>query len=58
VRFCRVPHASAPFADAWELHRVTVRALAKSRLRIGPMEAIGGTLVVDIKPALSGVPDF
>jgi tRNA (Thr-GGU) A37 N-methylase len=40
------------------LHRVTVRMVAKNRLRIGPIEAIDGTPVVDIKPALSGVPDF
>jgi tRNA-Thr(GGU) m(6)t(6)A37 methyltransferase TsaA len=40
------------------LHRVTVRTLAKNRLRIGPIEAIDGTPVVDIKPVLSGVQDF
>ena len=32
------------------LHQVTVRKIAKNRLRIGPMEAIDGTPVVDIKP--------
>ena len=34
------------------LHPVTVRAIDGNRLRIGPMEAIDGTPVVDIKPAL------
>lgn len=38
------------------LHRVTVRAIEKSRLRIGPMEVIDGTPVVDIKPALACEP--
>jgi hypothetical protein len=35
-----VPHAFAPFANAWEHHRDTVRAAGKNRLRIGPIEAI------------------
>ncbi|HEU4473860.1 MAG TPA: tRNA (N6-threonylcarbamoyladenosine(37)-N6)-methyltransferase TrmO [Gemmatimonadales bacterium] len=35
------------------LHRVTVREIAGTRLRIGPMEAIDGTPVVDIKPVLT-----
>lgn len=39
------------------LHRVTVREVAKHRLRIGPIEVIDGTPVVDIKPALSCVQD-
>jgi tRNA-Thr(GGU) m(6)t(6)A37 methyltransferase TsaA len=34
------------------LHRVTLRALAGNRLRVGPLEAIDGTPVVDIKPVL------
>ena len=34
------------------LHRVTVREVSGTRLRIGPIEAIDGTPVVDIKPAL------
>jgi tRNA-Thr(GGU) m(6)t(6)A37 methyltransferase TsaA len=34
------------------LHPVTVRAVEGSRLRVGPIEAIDGTPVVDIKPAL------
>jgi tRNA-Thr(GGU) m(6)t(6)A37 methyltransferase TsaA len=38
------------------LHRVTVRKIHKNRLRIGPIEAIDGTPVVDIKPALSCAP--
>ena len=36
------------------LHRVTVRAIDGPRLRIGPIEAIDGTPVVDIKPVLAG----
>src|SRR5215510_7512608 len=34
------------------LHPVTVRAIDGTRLRIGPIEAIDGTPVVDIKPVL------
>lgn len=34
------------------LHPVTIRRVAGSRLRIGPIEAIDGTPVVDIKPVL------
>ena len=40
------------------LHRVTIHEIAKNRLRIGPMEAIDGTPVIDIKPVLSGLEDF
>jgi tRNA-Thr(GGU) m(6)t(6)A37 methyltransferase TsaA len=35
------------------LHRVTIRKISGKRLRIGPIEAIDGTPVVDIKPVLS-----
>jgi tRNA-Thr(GGU) m(6)t(6)A37 methyltransferase TsaA len=34
------------------LHPVTVRAIEGNRLRVGPLEAIDGTPVVDIKPVL------
>ncbi len=34
------------------LHPVTVREIQGSRLRIGPIEAIDGTPVVDIKPVI------
>ena len=34
------------------LHPVTVRGIDGNRLRIGPIEAIDGTPVVDIKPVL------
>jgi len=34
------------------LHRVTVRAIEGLRLRIGPIEAIDGTPVVDVKAVL------
>jgi tRNA-Thr(GGU) m(6)t(6)A37 methyltransferase TsaA len=34
------------------LHQVTVRKISKKRLRIGPIEVIDGTPVIDIKPVL------
>ena len=34
------------------LHRVAVREIVGARIRIGPMEAIDGTPVADIKPVL------
>jgi tRNA-Thr(GGU) m(6)t(6)A37 methyltransferase TsaA len=34
------------------LHEVTVRKVAKNRLRVGPIEAIDGTPVIDIKPVI------
>ena len=37
------------------LHQTTVRRVSKKRLRIGPMEAIDGTPVIDIKPVLCEV---
>jgi tRNA-Thr(GGU) m(6)t(6)A37 methyltransferase TsaA len=40
------------------LHQVTVRKVERNRLRIGPIEAIDGTPVVDIKPALRCAPKF
>jgi tRNA-Thr(GGU) m(6)t(6)A37 methyltransferase TsaA len=39
------------------LHRVTIRAIDGGRLRVGPIEAIDGTPVIDIKPVLSSTPD-
>lgn len=39
------------------LHHVIVREVETNRLRIGPIEAIDGTPVVDIKPAPSCAPD-
>ncbi|HEU5257928.1 MAG TPA: tRNA (N6-threonylcarbamoyladenosine(37)-N6)-methyltransferase TrmO [Vicinamibacterales bacterium] len=36
------------------LHTVTVRQIDGNRLRVGPIEAIDGTPVVDIKPAIRG----
>src|SRR6266545_5478223 len=39
------------------LHRVTVREITAHRLRVGPIEAIDGTPVVDIKPTLAGSVD-
>jgi tRNA-Thr(GGU) m(6)t(6)A37 methyltransferase TsaA len=44
----RSPHRPNPLG----LHRVTVRSISGTRLRIGPIEALDGTPVVDIKPVL------
>jgi tRNA-Thr(GGU) m(6)t(6)A37 methyltransferase TsaA len=45
----RSPHRPNPLG----LHRVTVREISGTRLRIGPIEAIDGTPVVDVKPVLA-----
>lgn len=34
------------------LHQVTIKGIESGRLRVGPMEAIDGTPVVDIKPVI------
>jgi tRNA-Thr(GGU) m(6)t(6)A37 methyltransferase TsaA len=39
------------------LHRVTLRAIDGLRLRLGPIEAIDGTPVVDLKPAVQEADD-
>ena len=39
------------------LHPVTVRRIVGNRLRIGPIEAIDGTPVIDIKPVLVCTPN-
>lgn len=44
----RSPHRPNPLG----LHRVTVRAIDGTRLRVGPIEAIDGTPVVDVKIAM------
>jgi tRNA-Thr(GGU) m(6)t(6)A37 methyltransferase TsaA len=49
----RSPHRPNPLG----LHRVTVRELSGTRLRIGPIEAIDGTPVVDVKAVLGDVGD-
>jgi tRNA-Thr(GGU) m(6)t(6)A37 methyltransferase TsaA len=36
------------------LHRVTVLEVTKGKLRVAPLEAVDGTPIVDIKPALDG----
>ena len=43
---CRSPDRPNPIG----LHSVTVREVAGNRLRIGPIEVVDGTPVVDIKP--------
>jgi tRNA-Thr(GGU) m(6)t(6)A37 methyltransferase TsaA len=40
------------------LHRVTVRQVEGIRLRIGPIEAIDGTPVLDLKPVIAGAGDW
>lgn len=44
----RSPHRPNPLG----LHRVTVREASGNRLKVGPLEAIDGTPVVAIKPAM------
>jgi tRNA-Thr(GGU) m(6)t(6)A37 methyltransferase TsaA len=44
----RSPHRPNPLG----LHRVTVREIVGARLLIGPIEAIDGTPVIDLKPVL------
>ena len=39
------------------LHRVTLRAIDGLRLRLGPIEAIDGTPVVDLKPVVAEAND-
>ena len=39
------------------LHRVTVQKIVGNRYRIGPIEAIDGTPIVDIKPVLQRLDD-
>jgi tRNA-Thr(GGU) m(6)t(6)A37 methyltransferase TsaA len=39
------------------LHRVTVLEIAGKRVKVGPLEAIDGTPVVDIKPVLPSSAD-
>lgn len=50
----RSPHRPNPLG----IHRVTIRRIDGKRLLVGPIEAIDGTPVVDIKPVLSGQEDF
>lgn len=40
------------------LHRVRILEIAGRRLKVGPLEAIDGTPVVDIKPVLEGPADW
>jgi tRNA-Thr(GGU) m(6)t(6)A37 methyltransferase TsaA len=44
----RSPHRPNPLG----LHRVTVLEIVGNRLRVGPLEAIDGTPIVDLKPVL------
>lgn len=38
------------------LHRVSVLEIGEHKLRVGPLEAIDGTPIVDIKPVLASAP--
>ncbi len=49
----RSPHRPNPLG----LHHVVVREVSGTRLRIGPIEAIGDTPVVDVKPVLGSSED-
>lgn len=40
------------------LHRVTVLEITGGELKVGPLEAIDGTPVVDLKPVLRNSPDW
>jgi tRNA-Thr(GGU) m(6)t(6)A37 methyltransferase TsaA len=40
------------------LHRVKVLKMTQDTLRVGPIEAIDGTPVIDIKPVLSESADW
>jgi tRNA-Thr(GGU) m(6)t(6)A37 methyltransferase TsaA len=40
------------------LHRVTILELAGNSLKVGPLEAIDGTPIVDIKPVLAQAADW
>jgi tRNA-Thr(GGU) m(6)t(6)A37 methyltransferase TsaA len=44
----RSPHRPNPLG----LHRVSVREISGTRLRVGPIEAVDGTPVVDVKAVL------
>ncbi|HKD54115.1 MAG TPA: tRNA (N6-threonylcarbamoyladenosine(37)-N6)-methyltransferase TrmO [Steroidobacteraceae bacterium] len=46
----RSPHRPNPLG----IHQVTIRRMQKRRLRVGPIEAIDATPVLDIKPLLRG----
>jgi hypothetical protein len=52
--WCVCDHVSRPAQSDWP-HRSRFRKIAKNSLRIGPMEAIDGTPVIDIKPVLCEV---
>jgi tRNA-Thr(GGU) m(6)t(6)A37 methyltransferase TsaA len=46
----RSPHRPNPIG----LHRVEVASVERGRLRVCNLEAVNGTPIVDVKPALSG----
>ncbi|MFL6664311.1 MAG: tRNA (N6-threonylcarbamoyladenosine(37)-N6)-methyltransferase TrmO [Rhizobacter sp.] len=49
----RSPHRPNPLG----LHRVMLREINGTRLRVGPIETIDGTPIVDIKPVLADSAD-
>jgi tRNA (Thr-GGU) A37 N-methylase len=46
----RSPHRPNPIG----LHQVRVTAVEPQRLRVGSLEALDGTPILDIKPVLAG----
>ena len=40
------------------LHRVTILEIAGNSLKVGPLEAIDGTPIIDIKPVLADAADW
>jgi tRNA-Thr(GGU) m(6)t(6)A37 methyltransferase TsaA len=40
------------------LHRVQIREIAGTTLKVGPLEAIDGTPIIDIKPVLAASADW
>jgi tRNA (Thr-GGU) A37 N-methylase len=53
----RLADAAGAYPNPLGLHRVALREIDGTRLRVGPLEAIDGTPVVDIKPVLHSTAD-
>jgi len=49
----RLQHALADRPNPIGVHRVRVHAVDGARVRVGPLEAVHGTPIVDVKPVLS-----
>ena len=57
ARSLALPDAVSRSATPLDLDRVRVLEVAGRRLKVGPLEAIDGTPVIDIKPVLSEAGD-